>query len=247
MTAARPPELAPSWMPRQRRRRIDRELRRLLGLGVCSVCRTPFPNNTRTLSGLDAKGRVVVAGECCAARVADAFAAGVYLDHHYDFPTSDEPGDVDPAAAAEAIAAVQAFAAANDERIAAIERQGGIGDRRCRVSVGEAPWKEDDRTWFASHPGRAHRVRRPFPGEADEELAVVPAGHALMTVVRQVVPGSRVRLGFCLEVGLLPLPDDEGVGHALFEIGMKREPMPPNWGALADLIEKYSPEPGGPE
>jgi hypothetical protein len=46
MSAARPPELAPSWMPRQTRRRIDRELHRLIGLGECSVCRTPFPNNT---------------------------------------------------------------------------------------------------------------------------------------------------------------------------------------------------------
>jgi len=27
------------------------------------------------------------------------------------------------------------------------------------------PWSRDDARWFASHPGRAHRVREAFPGE----------------------------------------------------------------------------------
>lgn len=33
----RPEPLAPSWLPRHQRRRIDRELRRLLSPGICSV------------------------------------------------------------------------------------------------------------------------------------------------------------------------------------------------------------------
>ena len=34
--------LAPPWLPRQQRRRIDRQLRRLMRRDTCSVCGTPF-------------------------------------------------------------------------------------------------------------------------------------------------------------------------------------------------------------
>jgi hypothetical protein len=58
-------------------------------------------------------------------------------------------------------------------------------------------------------------------------------------LVRQVEPGSRIRAAFCCGGDLLPLPNDEAVAHALFEVAMQREPVPPDSEALRALIEKY--------
>jgi hypothetical protein len=43
---------APGWLPRQQRRRIDRELDKLIQRDVCSLCGAPFKHNTRTAPGL---------------------------------------------------------------------------------------------------------------------------------------------------------------------------------------------------
>jgi len=67
-----PVQLAPSWLPRQQRRRIDRQLYRLLHRDVCSVCGSPFKHNSRTTSGLDAQGNAALTGECCFDRLAEA-------------------------------------------------------------------------------------------------------------------------------------------------------------------------------
>ena len=42
-----PNSLAPSWLPRQQRRHIDRQLRRLMRPGTCSICGSPFRHNSR--------------------------------------------------------------------------------------------------------------------------------------------------------------------------------------------------------
>ena len=68
-----PDQLAPSWLPRQQRRRIDRELHKLLRRDVCSICGSTFKHNSRTASGFDAHGNVAVAGECCIDRVVEIF------------------------------------------------------------------------------------------------------------------------------------------------------------------------------
>ncbi len=47
-----------------------------------------------------------------------------------------------------------------------------------------------DREWFAAHPDRAHRLRRPYPGEPYPD-----DGAADFMLVRQVAPGTRMRLG----------------------------------------------------
>jgi hypothetical protein len=80
----------------------------------------------------------------------------------------------------------------------------------------------------------------PFPGEVDEEAANTPAGQALIMLVRQVEPGSRVRAAVFLDANFLPLPDDEAVVHALFEAAMGREAVPPDGKTLCTLIKKYT-------
>lgn len=54
-----------------------------------------------------------------------------------------------------------------------------------RVELGDPPWKESDRTWFIDNPGRAHRLRRRFPGEDGDPADWI--------VVRCQTPGARAR------------------------------------------------------
>src|SRR5262249_61339750 len=83
---SRPPDqLAPSWLPRQQRRRIDRAVRKLIRHDVCSVCGSRFEHNTRTAPGLDAEGNPAVARECCIGRLTEIFAIAFYSKRHYDF------------------------------------------------------------------------------------------------------------------------------------------------------------------
>jgi hypothetical protein len=57
-------------------------------------------------------------------------------------------------------------------------------------------------------------LRQPFPGEADEEAAETPPGHAPIVLVRQVEPGARTRGIASIPADLLPLPDDERCASA---------------------------------
>jgi hypothetical protein len=74
---SRAPQLAPSWLPRQRRRHIDRALRKLMKRGACSICGSPFAPGSATAGGFDARGNVVLAGECCVSQVAEIFMTGL--------------------------------------------------------------------------------------------------------------------------------------------------------------------------
>jgi hypothetical protein len=85
------PEFAPSWLPRQQRRRIDRKLQKLLRRRTCSICGRPLKHNSRTASGLDAQSNVVVAGECCMHQIAEVFGLGLYSDRPYDFMSPRKP------------------------------------------------------------------------------------------------------------------------------------------------------------
>src|SRR4051812_9825036 len=54
-----------------------------------------------------------------------------------------------------------------------------------------------DAGWFRRHPARAHRVRRMVTGEGltgPEQSG--PAGWSTFVVVKQVVPGVRLRVAF---------------------------------------------------
>ena len=83
--------LAPSWLPRQRRRHVDRALRKLMRRETCSVCGTPFEPNTSTAAGFDARGNAAVAGECCVGKLTEIFGLG------FNFPLSTSTGATDEA------------------------------------------------------------------------------------------------------------------------------------------------------
>jgi hypothetical protein len=239
----RAPDLAPPWLPRQRRRHINRALHKLFQRNACSVCGSPFKHNSRTASGLDAHGTVVLTGECCLDWVARIFGFGFYSARQYDFLVPARPApagaELTPEQIAEGIALYQKVIADTDKRLDDIERRGGI-DTPVTPVLSEHPWKSDDRDWFAQNPKRSHRLRQPFPGEADEEAAETEAGHALIILVRQVEPGARTRALVSIPTDLLPVPDSEAAVHALFEAALGHEPMPCDRQALCNLIEKYA-------
>jgi hypothetical protein len=240
-----PDQFAPSRLSRQQRRRLDRALRKLFRHNVCSFCGSSFKHNSHTAGGLDAQGNVVLTGECCISRVAKIFAWGFYSNRKYDFllPTNTEPStNTEPTGEqiADAIAAYQKAIAATDKVLDGVERRGGVAGRLPQANLLDYTWKRADRDWFERNQDRSHRVRAPFPGECDAETANIPAGHALIMLVRQVEPGSRIRAAVCCSVDLLPLSDDEAAAHALFEVAMQCEAVPPDREALCSLIKKYT-------
>jgi hypothetical protein len=238
-------QLAPSWLPRQQRRRVERELRKLIHSGVCSFCGNGFPHNSHTASGFNARGNVAVAGECCINRLSEIFALGLYSERRYDFlqpraATTDEALEVTSEQAAGAIAAYQKVIADTDGRLDDVEQRGG-GVHVSEVSLLDHPWKGDDRDWFRQNPSRAHRIRALFPDEVDETVIGPPPtpGCTSILLVRQVEPGTRLKTALFINADFLPLPDDEAIAHALFEVAAGREAVPHNGEALDTLIKKY--------
>jgi hypothetical protein len=216
------PELAPPWLSRAQRRYVDRELRKLHHRGVCSLCSGAFRHGGPTATRFDTQGNVALACEGCIGRLAEIFAMGLYLPLERS---------------AEAFAAHTKTIA---DVLADVEQHCGAGMRPSKVNFSTTPWIVDDDDWFVKNPSRSHRVRMPFPGECDEAVAKAPPGTALIILVRQVKPGTRVRAGNVLGTNFLPVPDDEATIHALFEVAMQREPVPPDDEALRTLIEKYT-------
>jgi hypothetical protein len=213
------PELAPSWLPRKQRRHVDRALRKLFHRNACSFCGEGFKHNHPSAAGFDAHGNVALVGECCINRIVKIFGMGLELSGEH-------------------LAAAYQKAEADRIRDNA-ERRGGVG-RPPEVNFVDSLWKEDDRAWFERNRGRAHRVRMPFPGEANKEAANLSAGQALVMLVRQIEPGARLRAAVFLDANLPPLPDDEATAHALLEAAAGHEPMPRDRQALCALVKKYS-------
>jgi len=210
MTRA-PDSLAPPWLPRQQRRHVDRAMRKLIRRNACSVCGAPFGPSTGTAAGFDVRGSVALVGECCAGKLTEIFGQGF----NFPLPTS------------------------TTSEFADIWRRSGV-DCALQVNLSDSPWKDDDRIWFEQNPTRAHRMRMPFPGEYDAEAHDAPPGQVLIVLARQVEPGSRIRPRLYLSADLLPVPDDEAVARALFEVVTGAEVMPPDVEALDALIRKYS-------
>ena len=237
-----PSQLAPSWLPRQQRRHVERALRKLLLRGVYSLCGGAFRHNSPTASGFDAHGTVTVAGECCFDRLTQVFGMGLYSDRHYDFLMpcgSAVPSEAPPEKIVEAFTAYVRAIGDTDRLLADVERRGG-GVRASNIVTRNHPWKTDDRKWFEENQSRTHRVRMPFPGEIDEAAIKASAERALVMLIRQVEPGSRLRAVVDLSADFLPVPDDEATLHALFEVGMGREAVPRDREALRALAEKYT-------
>jgi hypothetical protein len=87
-------------------------------------------------------------------------------------------------------------------------------------------WRKDDARWFRKHPRRSHRLRAPIFGEWAECPPVPQDGLAPLTLVRQIVPGARMRLPVFAHPDA-DVPDDEHFLHALFDellIGQGHEP-----------------------
>ncbi len=127
-----------------------------------------------------------------------------------------------------------------ENRLDNIKRYGGVALKKSRINILDYPWKDDDREWFKKNPMRSHRTRMPFIGESDKESAKAPAGHIFIILIRQVEPGSRVRVGFYLNADWLPVPDDEAIAHTIFEIATHNEQIPSNGKEMNALITKYS-------
>jgi len=229
-------------LPRQQRRRVDRELRKLMHGDVCSICGSRLKHNSRTTSGFDEQGNVVLAGECCVDRVTVTFGHGLYTDRQYDFLSSRKSKsiiDLTPKQIADAIAAFQKIIASTDEALADVERRGG-GIRAQNVVTQDHPWKIDDRDWFQRNQSRSHRARMPFPGEFDEEKIKASAECALVMLIRQIESNVRLKAVVDLSTDLLPVPDDDATIHALFEASRGYEVMPHNHEALRALAAKYT-------
>jgi hypothetical protein len=77
---------------------------------------------------------------------------------------------------------------------------------------------EDDRRWFAAHPGRSHRLRQPIGREADA-LWKVSHTPALLVAVRQLEPGTRHRVGYPGHPSLGAPPNRESVARAAYDFG----------------------------
>jgi hypothetical protein len=71
----------------------------------------------------------------------------------------------------------------------------------------------DDRAWFARHIGRNHRIRKPIGAE---RLLLTPsAGFKPMVVVKQIEPGTRMRVPFSWRRGAVLL-NAEAIAERLF-------------------------------
>jgi hypothetical protein len=161
--------------------------------------------------------------------------------HHPAAKPEPPPPELSPEQIVEALALCREAVAEVDKKFADIGRLGGVSHVR-QISTEDRPWKADDRVWFEQNPSRSHRARAPFPNEfdgCDERLTKVPPGRALTVLLRQVEPGTRIKTVLEFNAAWLPVPNDEAVIHALFEIAAGREPVPTDDVELQTLIEKY--------
>ena len=239
------PDRSRRVLNRAQRRRLDRQIEGLMGGDGCSVCGATFEHNARIFGGCDLYGRPAITGDCCNEVLAQVTHAGINTKRSYDFlerTKKKDPRRSKPSSAAEIISAIatcQDLIAEADQQLDGMVRRAGLGDRRLPINVLESAWKADDRVWFEQHPERSHRARLAFPGEADAHAARVPPGHVLLTLLRQVEPGKRVRTGFYLNAELWPAPEIEAVAHLLFDIATGQQAQPRDAAERAAAVEQY--------
>lgn len=208
-------------------RRVERELREIMRRDGdnCSVCRKPFPHNTTTTGGTTKAGNTVLVGECCQAQVADVVIQGMFLDGSVDdlvplIPTTGRRNH-QPAEIERAVAGMRNIFAERQAMAAEISKRAGLPRGRSKVFSRETAWKSDDMRWFEQHPARSHRLRPIIDDEAEATGFAMdtpmPPRHEMQVLVRQVEPGKRMRLAFGRNLDV-PIPDDETVLHALFDI-----------------------------
>jgi hypothetical protein len=239
------PDRSRRALNRAQRRRLDRQLDGLMVENGCSVCGSEFQHNACTYGGCDLYGRPAITGDCCYEHLAQVTQMGLYVARTYDFfhTRKKAPRRNRSASATEIIGAIAAYRGLiedTDRQIDGMERRAGVRGLG-QINVLESAWKTDDRLWFEQNPERSHRARLVLPGEADEVAAKAPTGHMLLMLIRQVEPGKRVRAGFFLNADLWPVPDDDAIAHALFDVATRQQAVPQGSAERAALLEKYRP------
>ena len=216
-------------LSRSRRRFVERAIKAHIEKDGdrCSLCHAAFLHNSKTFAGLTADGVVADVGECCVAKLQHIVLAGLYVTKNYEAltPRSGDASTPSPEKIFDTINLTQKYIAEVDRITANIAKKAGIPSAG-ELHLAETPWKADDRKWFAEHPQRAHRLRAMFPGEfldvkkttyalfgADK----IPDEYELLSVIRQIEPGTRQRQIFCHNIND-PVPDDEHIIHALFDL-----------------------------
>jgi hypothetical protein len=211
------------------RRRVEREIREIMRQNGdhCSICGAPLEHNTRTFGGTVKDGTTVLTGDCCRKRIATIVLEGLFLDRQLDdlvdrLPLSNT-GDASHKSV-DVNRAVHAIQKVFDDRQAdgrAVARRAGLAEGRAKLFTQTTAWKTDDAAWFEAHPDRSHRLRSLLGDEASASgfsaLGAMPDRHEMQILVRQVEPGKRMRLPFGRNLDV-PIPDDEPVLHALFDI-----------------------------
>lgn len=213
---------------RTERRRVDRAIRDLIKRDGdhCSICRTTLAHNAKTFFGsIDCT--VVLVGECCAQQLQSLYAQGVYSAAPYN-DLLFKGGTANRSSAeqaAEAVEACQQFIAETDSCVsAAIAKRAGLMQAP-PVQYADSDWKRADAAFFNANPKRAHRLRPEFSGEhaSSGELEALLPGHEFYVLVRQVMPGVRVRLHLQWKIDI-PIPDSEALVHALYDLYSGRQP-----------------------
>jgi hypothetical protein len=217
---------APYWLPQQQRQHLDRILNKLVERGACSICGNEWKSNSHTAYGLDSSGKVVVAGKCCIDKITTAMGYGFF--GRCDFPGSPtEHG--------------RTGSSHQNERESSADHDAYNHSVHEHVRAHSArEWKIKDWAWFGKNPTRSHRALLPFAGEDSLFIRKAPPGCAPIVLVRQVRPGTWLRLGFGLGADMVPPPDDEALIHAMFEIAARREPVPVTMQAFCALRDKYA-------
>jgi hypothetical protein len=207
-------------MSRQQRRRAETQIRKLIETDGdnCSICRAPFQNNHRTYGGITANGKTAVVGDCCYNHLDHLYTSGIYLTRDYGLPLANSADDarLSPDAVETNVARLQQAVAQAD----AISKKAGIS-----ANVPDwrpAPWKANDAKWFKDNPSRSHRIRAGFPNEPPSQDA--PPDHVPLMLIRQVEPGTRVKIPIILHQKDMPVPDNDALLRAIFDVCAKSIP-----------------------
>jgi hypothetical protein len=187
----------------------------------CSSCKSPFPHNSRSFGGVTAGGDAALVGECCQRTLKEVILSGVYVDQRYrDLQLGKAHPPRSAAQISDAIDAMQRTVQRIDQATDTIKAKGGLAAKDARINTADSLWKEDDARWFKANPTRAHRLRPAFAGELEglsHANEPIPVGHEYQVLVRQVQPGTRLRMGFCRNPEV-PIPDLEPLIHAVFDV-----------------------------
>jgi hypothetical protein len=230
------------------RKRVERQITELMRRDGdrCSSCKAPFPHNSRTFGGVTVGGDAALVGECCQGKLKEMVLSGLYVDQRYkDMPlrqTGEMPQPRAPFEVAEAIDAMQRSFRRIDQATDTIKAKGGIAAKNMRLNTSDSLWKDDDARWFAANQTRTHRLRSAFPGELEglpHSTEPIPPGHEFQMLVRQVQPGTRLRIAFCRNLEV-PIPDIEPLLHATFDMVSASEGGVLSTGDVADLALKYA-------